>query len=181
MNGLFEFDEDFNIVIKPQILILKAFKAIMDKYKNKHTGIVELNYIAFLLHPKSDFNDIRDEAERSETILESMHGGKDIKIDSITEEAIVFYKSRMHTTKTNFLDAALDTLDKTTRYLEKVDYDSVDSKGNPAYKPKEVMDIITQSPKLMSSIKELEEQVRKDAEVESSLRGSGKKGVYEDG
>ncbi len=181
MHNLFIFDEDFNVRVDPQLLTLKPFADVAKKYKKLEAINAEFSYIAFLLHPKSDFSDIRNEEDRKETILSSMHGAKLIKIDKITERAIEFYKERYNTVKTNFLAAALDTLDKTTDYLKGVDYKKRDAKLALIYKPKEVIEIIERSPKLMASIKELEEQIRKDEEVENSLRGAGKKGVYEDG
>jgi len=179
MTDLFEFDEDFNVVVKPQALTLKPFANVMAKYKDGE-GLAELSYIVFLLHPKSDFSDIRDESERSEVIVESMVGGDKIIFDDVTKKAVAFFKERSYTTKTLFLSEAYNTLDKTTIYLKDVDYSKRDAKANLLYKPKDVIDIITQSPKLMASIKELEDQIRKELEVENSLRGSGKKGVYED-
>jgi len=180
MDNLFEFDEDYNIVISPQALALKAFRDVVKKHKDPELGIIELNYIAFLLHPKSDFNDIRDEDERSQEIRNSMYRGKEFKITKITKAAIEFYKLRNQTTKTIYLDANKDALDKTSDYLNEVDFSARDSKGALLYKPKEVIDVIKEAPKLMTAIRDLEEQIRKDQEVENSVRGSGKKGIYED-
>ena len=180
MNNLFEFDEDYNIVMSPQAMGINVFRNVRDKYKEIALGIQEMNYIIYLLHPKSDFSDLRNEEERSDAIIESIHRGKELRLDKITEEAIDFYKERYYNSKINFLNSALDTLNKTKEYLDDIDFTEKDDKGGLVYDPKKVVDLIAQSPKLMAAIKELEDQIRKEEEIENSVRGSGKKGVYED-
>jgi hypothetical protein len=181
MNNLFEFDEDFNIVIDPQVLALAPFRAVFDKHKDRELALLEMNYIVFLLHYRSDFNDIRDMKERSVEIISSMYRGDEIVIDKITEEAIEFYKKRFFTSKIHFLNSSLDALDKTRLYMDGIDYSEKGPRNVMTYKPKDVIDLIKQSPDLMASIKELENQIKKEQEVEGDIRGSGKKGVYEDG
>ena len=180
MNNLFDFDENFDVVLDPQIATLKPFKKILDKYKDKKIAVSEISYIVFLLHPKSDFADIRDEEERGKVIKETLYAGTKIKFDKVTDAAIEFYKSRMLTTKTKYLSAALTALDKTANFLKDVDYEELNDRGGMFYDPKKVIDVIKESPKLMSSIRELEEQIKKDEETQGSIRGSIDKGVYED-
>jgi len=181
MNELFQFNEDFEIEVNPIVHTLVPFKKVLEKYKNKVDGITELSFIAFLCNPKSDFSDIRDEKERKEAILISMVGANKIKLDKVTEEAIQFYKDRNHTTTSLFLDSLLNALDKTTGYFNAVNYTEVNSKGDLKYDPKKVMDSAASSPKLMTTIRELREQIKKEQELEGNVRGSGQKGVYEDG
>ena len=38
-----------------------------------------------------------------------------------------------------------------------------------------------ESPKLMQSIRELRDLIKKEQEAETGIRGSGTKGIYEDG
>ena len=180
MNELFQFNKDFELEVSPLVASLKPFKAILDKYKNRQYGIAELSFIAYLLNPKSDFADIRDESIRAEEILKSMVGGDKIKIDEVTEAAIEFYKERSHTTTTKFLDSTLTALDKLSNYFKEVNFSVVDKNGNLKYDPKKLVDVIATSPKLMNSVRELREQVKKEQEIEEGVRGSGQKGVYED-
>jgi hypothetical protein len=181
MNSLFEFNDDFEVEINPQVLTLSCFKKVLDKYKDKRYGISELSYIAFMCNPKSEYSDIRDEKERSEAILLSMSESDKLKIDKVTQEAIDFYKSRSHTPTSLYLDRVLNALDKTGRYFDDVDYSERDMKGSLVYDPKKVIDSIKESPKLMQAIRELKEQIKKEQEIEGSIRGSGQKGIYEDG
>lgn len=181
MNELFQFNEDFEIEVNPAALTLTPFKAVMDKYKDRKHGITELSFIAFLLNPKSDFADIRDEKERKDTILLSMAGADKIKLDKVTDRAIEFYKLRNHTTTTLFLDSALTALDKLAKFFNEVDFTQVNDKGDLKYDAKKLVDVISSSPKLMNSIRELKEQIRKEQELEGHVRGAGQKGVYEDG
>ena len=181
MNELFQFNEDFEIEVNPIVHTLVPFKKVLEKYKNKVDGITELSFIAFLCNPKSDFSDIRDEKERKEAILISMVGADKIKLDKSTDEAIQFYKDRNHTTTSLFLDSSLNALDKLSSYLNAVNFSDLTDKGALVYDPKKTMDVIASSPKLMVAIRELREQIKKEQELEGNVRGSGQKGVYEDG
>lgn len=180
MNNLFQFNADYEIEVSPEVATLLPFRKVLDKYKDRYHGILELTFIGFLLNPKSDFADIRDEQERTEAILLSMGQGDKIKIDEITQEAIEFYKERNHTTTTKLLDKALNALDKLGDYFDQIDFSERDEKGNMVYDPKRLVDTIKEAPKLMSAVRELKDQIRKEQEVEQGVRGSGKKGIYED-
>lgn len=177
---LFEFNEDFEVVVNPQALTLQAFKDVMDKYSKKELGIAELSYIVFLCHPKSDYADIRDEEERSASILMSIVYGDKLIIDEVTARAVEFYKSRSHTPLTLFLDSLLNALDKTADYFNNVNYTLLNKKGDLLYDPKKIIESASVSPKLINSIRELKEQIKKEQELEQGIRGSGQKGVYED-
>lgn len=188
MNNLIVFDEEFSIKLDPQIFTLKPFKAIHDKYKDKDLALAEVSYIVFLLHPKSDFSDERDLKVKKKTILESMHNGDKIKLDAKTNKAIEMFKERMNTPKTLLLDSALDTLDKMRMYLNTIDFSGREIEDRNGeikiiqdYDPKKVIEVIEKLPKVMTAIKELEDQIRKEQETENSTRGSGQKGAYEDG
>jgi hypothetical protein len=180
MNELFQFNEDFEIEVSPLVATLKPFQAVLDKYKNRQDGIIELSFITFLLNPKSDFADIREEDKRKEEILKSMVGGDKIRYDKVTEKAIEFYKERSHTTTTKFLDSTLTALDRLGNYFSDVDFTKLDKNGGLKYDPKKLVDVIAASPKLMSSVRELREQIKKEQEIEEGVRGSGQKGIYED-
>jgi hypothetical protein len=180
MKDLFEFDEDFEVVVSPQALTLLPFVAVLDKYKNKKIGIAELSYICFLCDSKSEYSDIRDEKERSSAILSSIIHGNEIKIDKVTEKAIEFYKERSHTTTTIFLDSALNAIDKLSKYFDAINFEERDFKGNLVYDPKKVTDVISATPKLMAGLREVRDAIKKEQEVEGNIRGSGKKGIYED-
>ena len=85
MNNLFEFNEDFEVVVDPQALTILPYKKVLDKYKDKSLGITELSFITFLLNPKSDYSTIRNMEERKEAILISIVNGDKLKIDKVTE------------------------------------------------------------------------------------------------
>src|SRR4030043_340019 len=104
MNELFQFNEDFEIEVSPLAVTLLPFKNVMDKYTNKYYGILELSFIAFLLHPQSNYADIRNEIDRRKAIIMSMADTDKIKFDKVTDVAIEFYKERNHTVTTRFLD-----------------------------------------------------------------------------
>src|SRR4030043_349941 len=167
MNELFQFNEDFEIEVSPLAVRLLPFKNVMDKYTNKYYGILELSFIAFLLHPQSNYADIRNEIDK-------------IKFDKVTDVAIEFYKERNHTVTTRFLDSALDALDELGNYFKEVNFTKVTEKGDLKNDPKKLVDVISSSPKLMASIRELKEHIKKEQELDNGVRGSGQKGVYED-
>jgi hypothetical protein len=181
MNNLFEFDENFDVVVAPIALTLKPFKDVLDKYKEKRLGIIELSYITFLCNPKSDYADIRDMKERSEAILQSIVDGAKITPDDITKCAIDFYNERSHTPTTKYLDSALNALDKVAKYFDSVDFLETDKFGKLVHEPKKVTDLLSATPKLMEGLRVAREAIKKEQELEGGIRGSGQKGIYEDG
>jgi len=178
---LFEFDENFEVVVRPQALTIEVFKKVMDKYTDRNIGLAELSYIVFLCHPKSDYADIRNEEERTAAILMSIVHGNKIVVDKVTKDAINFYRERSNTPLTLFLDSLLNALDETANYFNNVNYLDENKRGDLKYDPKKVIDAAATSPKLINSIRELQNQIRKEQELEQGVRGSGQKGVYEDG
>lgn len=181
MNDLFEFNEDYDIIVNPRVMTLLPFKRVMDKYKDKRLGILELSFIHTLLSPKSEFSYIRDEVQRKEEVFSYLVDADKLKLDSITDQAIQFYKEHNYTTTSKYLDSNLDALDKLADYFSQINFTDRDSKNNLVYDPKKVVDTIKESPKLMRAIQELREAIKKEQEMEAGIRGSGQKGVYEDG
>lgn len=180
MNEWFEFDENYEVIINPIVTTFIPFKNILDKYKDKKLGILELSFICALHHPKTMFNDIRNEEERRKVVLSSMYGVDKLKLDEVTTKAEEFFKELTTTPLTRHLDAALDALEKLTNYYKEVDFEKVDFNGRPLYEAKKLVDTIASSPKVMAAIKELKDLIRKDQEQEGVIRGSGEKSIYED-
>ena len=71
MIKLFKY-EGYKLNISEEALLLKPFKEIWqrDKSKNKDKALQELGYIYFMSDPRSDYQYLVDEEERSKAIKE---------------------------------------------------------------------------------------------------------------
>ena len=87
--------EGYNITFEPELLMLKVFKKLhkRDKTRDKSKFIQELAFIYFFSDPRSDYQYITDEDERTESIIEGEGLPSDWKVDKELQEAIDYYKS----------------------------------------------------------------------------------------
>ena len=64
--------EGYKVVISEEAFALKVFRQIWnrDRSVNKDKAIMELGYVYFMTDPRSDYQYIVDEDERSKAIIE---------------------------------------------------------------------------------------------------------------
>jgi len=187
MLNLFTLNDEWRVVIQPETLFLKPFKEVMDKYKNREDGLIELAYVYYMVDFRSDFDDIADYEVKSKRILESLDGSDRIKIDMITQNAIDFYVDRQPSISLRHLESIKRSLTSLQNVLDDINLTSTytDKDGNRV----EVYDtlalnriagIIKESPKIIAAVKEMEKQVRVELQESSKHRGTGEKSIYED-
>ena len=188
MLNLFTLDSDWNIILAPEALSLLPFKRVVDKYKQREYGIVELSYIYFMVDFRSDYNDLVDEKERSEKILESLAESDKIKIDKVTENAIEYYKERQPSISLRHLESMKKALHNLQESLNNIDLsmqvmDENTGELKPVYNTMDlnrISSIMKDSPKIIAAIKEMEKQVKTELQENNAHRGSGEKSIYED-
>ena len=189
MLNLFSLDENWRVVIKPETLFLKPFEDVMKKYKNRETGLFELGFIYYMVDYRSDFSDITNPEVRKEKILETFGDrAKDLKIDKVTDKAIKLYEERQPSISLRHLESMKKALTNLQESLDAIDLammvtDAITGELKPVYDTmalKRITDIITASPKLIASIKEMEKQVRTEIQENTKHVGSGEKSIYED-
>jgi hypothetical protein len=182
---LFEVDQNNNVIYSPEALLLAPFKKLWTKDRNrlKKNAIEQLAYVYFMCDYKSDYNNIRDLAERSEIVKEATVSDiKNFKEDSDITHAMKFYIKRSQTVSMNLLENARDSVERLSLFLAKVDFSELDAKGSLKYNPKQLSDTIASLGKLVDSLAALEDQVKKEISAKSELLKGGKqKSIMEDG
>ena len=179
---LFELDNN-NVIFAPEALELKPFRALWDrdKTKDKKEATAELAFVRFYSDYKSDFANIVDEETRAIEIVKVLENFKKDKPDDLIWAACDFYKKRQNTLSMDLLDGIRIGIDKMKEFFINFDLKKTDSNGRPVYNPKQINDIIRDIGKTVQSVAEVEDQVRKELEEKSSMRGKREKTFFEDG
>ena len=74
------------------------------------------------------------------------------------------------------------TINKLSDFLEDIDFTLLDKNDKPVYDMKKVVDTATQVPKLLTTLKEIEDRVKEEQSVvEKKIRGDRQLSVHEDG
>lgn len=177
---LFKY-EGYKITISEEALLLKPFKEIWqrDKSKNKDKALQELGYIYFMSDPRSDYQYLVDEEERSKSIKEGEGIPNDWDPDKVVLDAITFYKS-FKPTSALLLEDTRFAVDKLRKLLREIDLTQTDDKGKPIYTLNTITATIKQIPSLVKDLDEAEKTLSKEIMESSKVRGSQEKSMYED-
>jgi|TARA_R110002167_G_scaffold10659_15_gene48351 hypothetical protein len=181
---LFELDNNYQVRISPQALALSPFRKIWtrDRNKNKKTAIESLSYIYFVCDYKSDYNDITDVEKRKIVVEEAVITVKGWKEDELIIEAMEFYLERSMTATMILLLNARASMAKLSEFLKNIDYDAVDAKGSLKYNSKTISDTAASLGNTITSISQLEEQVKKEISINNNkMKGGREKAHFEDG
>lgn len=177
---LFKY-EGYKITISEEALLLKPFKEIWqrDKSKNKDRALQELGYIYFMSDPRSDYQYLVDEEERSKSIKEGEGIPNSWNPDKVVLDAITFYKS-FKPTSALLLEDTRFAVDKLRKLLREIDLTQTDDKGKPIYTLNTITATIKQIPSLVKDLDEAEKTLSKEIMESSKVRGSQEKSMYED-
>jgi hypothetical protein len=180
--------ESFILDFEPEVLLIKEFSAVIrrDKAKGKPTAMAEMAYIWFFSDYKSDFVQIIDEEERSESIIDALDGlPKNWKPDQVVRDAIEAYKRGSYTVTVRMLEDARIVVDNMSRWAktaaENLD-EMVETKfgERPKYDITKIQSFITNVPKMLITLTNLEEKVLREKDGTDTHRGSQEKALYED-
>lgn len=176
---LFKY-EGYKVVISEEALSLKVFKQIWnrDKSNNKDRALSELSYVYFMVDPRSDYQYIIDEEERSKAIIEGEGLSNKWKPDKLVKEAMQFYSS-FKPTAALLLD---DTRAMIEGYRKKLRQLTSDMTELDVKEIKALGDIIKIIPTLVKDLDAAEKSIT--AELKNSngkVRGQKEKSILEDG
>lgn len=173
--------ESYNLTFEPELLALKVFKKLhkRDKTKDKSKFIQELAYIYFFTDPRSDYQYLVDEEDRSKAIIEGEGLPKDWKVDSEIKEAMEYYKAFKPTSALLLEDTRI-AVDKLRGLLRNIDLEAVDDKGRPIYTLNTIATTIKQVPALIKDLDEAERAISKEMIQSEKIRGGQEKAMFED-
>lgn len=176
--NLFKLEEE-KLVIEPEVLTLKPFKALWKKYRNKQHVMEDMSYIYFMYDHKSDFAHIIDEDERSEIVIQNVIS-RDNWEPSHLEEASNLFKELQKTLSSELLQSAKTAAYKLNLYFNEVDLMEVDDKGKPIHDAKKLVATIGSISETITGLESLEDKVLKEQELNSKMRGQREKKMFED-
>ena len=174
--------EGYKVVISEEAFALKVFRQIWnrDRSVNKDKATMELGYVYFMTDPRSDYQYIVDEDERSKAIIEGEGLPSNWKPDKVVTEAITFYKS-LKSTSALLLEDTRAVIDNVRKTLRKFSFDDMEDKDR-VNAIKSVASTIATIPKLIKDLDEAEKAVT--SEMQNTLgkvRGQKEKSIFEDG
>ena len=177
---LFKY-EGYKVVISEEAFALKVFRQIWnrDRSVNKDKAIMELGYIYFMVDPRSDYQYLVDEDERSKAIIEGEGLPSNWKPDKVITDAMEFY-SRFKPTAALLLEDTIYAVDKLRKLLRDINLNQLDDKGKPVYTLNSITATIKQVPSLAKDLDEAEKALASEMRSEGKMRGQGEKTIFED-
>ena len=175
--------EGYKVVISEEAFALKVFRQIWnrDRSANKDKAIMELGYVYFMTDPRSDYQYIVDEDERSKAIIEGEGLPSNWKPDKMIIEAMKFYEG-MKSTSALLLEDTRVAIDKVRKFLKEVNLEDTDDKGRPIYTINSITSTIKMIPQLIKDLDDAEKAIKADMQNTSGkVRGQKEKSLLEDG
>lgn len=175
--------EGYHVVISEEAYALKPFRDLWRRIpgKNKDRAIQELGYVYFMCDPRSDYQYLVDEEERSKAIIEAEGLPSNFKPfdDPLIQAAMDYYKS-IKTTSVLLLEDTRIAIEKLRTLLRDIDLTSTDDKGKPIYALNTITSTIKQIPSLVKDLSEAEKAINKEVEEAGKMRGQAEKSIMED-
>lgn len=177
---LFKY-EGYKIVISEEAFALKVFRQIWnrDRTASKDKAIMELGYVYFMIDPRSDYQYLVDEDERSKAIIEGEGLPSDWKPDKLVKEAMNFY-GKFKPTAALLLEDTRYAVDKLRKLLRDINLEDKDDKGKPVYTLNTITATIKQVPSLAKDLDEAERALASEMRNQGKMRGQGEKTIMED-
>lgn len=175
--------KNYEVIFEPITMMIEEFKAIQEKNNDENLTLKEICFIWFYTDPRSDFISILDDKERMIEVARSIKLPDDWSIDETVQNAIDFYKDHMKTASSGLYTASITAAQFLEGKLKKPKelLEEVDAKGNKLYKLDNILNLISKIPDVMIKLHKAREQVIKEIEAKSQLKGNKEKAMFEDG
>lgn len=184
MLHIFQYDNAKNRVIlnKPEILLIKEFKELMDDERNicdedpkgsKHLlAYKEFTYIWLALDWQSFYSDY-SEQERHQAALQDSQLTREQFNDPKFRAACRRYRDIQESIiSIKLLKSSQEMVNKFIDYFHSLDPQERDPQtGKPIWKVKDIQAELTNLPKVIDQLKQVEGYVKKEMQEQSQLRG----------
>ena len=184
MLHIFQYDnaKDRVILNKPEILLIKEFKELMDDERNicdedpkgsKHLlAYKEFTYIWLALDWQSFYSDY-SEQERHQAALQDSQLTKEQFNDPKFRVACRRYRDIQESIiSIKLLKSSQEMVNKFIDYFHSLDPQERDPQtGKPIWKVKDIQAELTNLPKVIDQLKQVEGYVKKEMQEQSQLRG----------
>ena len=172
------------------ILLMREFSALLDEKRNKtkedKTGkkklraFKEFKFLYLFFDWSSPYFQYSEEDRHHESLADSGLTEEEYN-DPLFREACKKYDTLQNTSlDIRLLKAAMTAVEGQIFYLEHVDLNERDPQsGKPIFKSKDLISEIKGCKDIISSLRELEMQVKKGEETENTLRGGAEAGLFD--
>lgn len=188
----FRYDQvDGSIELNDEgILLVREFMALMDLDRNKSktdkTGkkreraFREFTFLYLFFDWESPYFQYSEYDKYNEAKLDANLNDLEME-DETFKTACRKYDGMQNSSRIGkLLKSSYNTIDKITHYLDTIDLNERDPvSGKPIFKTKDVIAEIGSASKLIEAIKTLEIQFKKEAELDTSLRGDKERGMFD--
>lgn len=168
--------KEFNDLLEPKRNITKEDKT----GKRKERAFREFKYLYLFYDGKSPYFSFPEQERHKESLIDAGITPAEYE-DLLFKEACRKYdKIENSSLELRLLKAAMIAVENQINYLENVDLSERDPMtGKPIFKSKDLIAEIKGCKDLITSLRELEMQVKKGVEVESTLRGNVDIGMFD--
>ena len=159
--SLLEIDHELKVIPSAYAMATPAFSTIVEKH-GAEQAIKIFTYIYFMHDPRSSYA-AYDEKKRHQDVCLAVFG-KDLKITKEIQKVIEEYSS----TKTSavlLLESAKKSITMFKQWLDNVDPEDDD------YDPTKHMKLLSDMGKTINGLKDLEDAVKKEAEINDTFGG----------
>jgi hypothetical protein len=129
--------------------------------RKKKRALQEISYVYHMCEYTSPYFTFSPE-QRHERLAKDIFDDPRFVPDKVLKEGMRWYQQLQTTPSMRLLRSAYQAISKLEGYLNSVEFDSKVKSGKLLYDPKEVIMNLDRLSKVVSSIKELDEQVRKE-------------------
>ena len=178
---LFEH-KNYQVVIAPIAFTITAFAKLRDKLNDPDQTLKELSFMWFFCDVRSDFQAVVDEKERAYQIKLQIDLPDDWVISDELKECIKVYREHSKTASSGLYMASVAAADYIEKQLSNPSelLAKKDAKGNPVYRITDITRLLKDTPDIMKKLHEARQQVIKEEEAQSELKGNKAKAMFED-
>ena len=164
---------------EPEILLIKEFKALLnrDKTKTRERLTRELSYIFLAIDWKSQYSQYSEQERHEEALSDSGITESEFN-DPNFREACRKYRALQDSNKSiRLLEAAKKAADQFIDYFETIiDLNERDNNGKPVFSAEKVMKEMSTLHKVHEELITLEDQVKKELTEQSTVRAGATDG-----
>lgn len=174
--------DNYELKVADEALLVKPIRDLFnedDSFK-KEEFYKQMSYLYFMIDPRSSYNYIVDEKERSEAIIEQEGLKKTFKPNKTLKEAMKVYAKLVKTASSELLNDSIVTITKVREVLKGIDFNQLEEKDKvPALK--NAASIVAMIPKMVKDLTDAEKAVNREIEESGRARGGNRKTLAEDG
>ena len=189
MLHIFQYDNEHGKVEleKGNILLIKEFSALMNNERNiceedktgeKHLrAFREFTYIWLAIDWESFYKDYSNQDRHNESLKDANLTEEEWNDPTFRAACRKYREIQDSNRSIRVLQASQHTVDQFIDYFMNIDPQERDEQtGKPIYKVKDIQAEIQNLPKVLDELKSVEQQVKKEMEEQSQLRGGAVEG-----